>query len=159
MSIFALIRKGRQQAKDSKKQPPKPEVQPVKVPYRHIPTHAAIDAVAGAPAACRAEDRPRIVAENRRRSLMMMAEAACGGQRPSSSIVYSDGDANSALDTPRSYSFVASSFQGSREAILFATGTGYSTPPLAGARSIKGKEIEKVLMEIRSRPQGPLYGT
>ena len=152
MSIFSLIRKGRQQAKEaSKKQGTKQGTEPAKVPYKHIPTHAAIDALAGAPASYKAEDRKRILEENRRRSSLISS----GVPRVSSSlsnVMYPDAHANPMVYTPRSYSYVASSYQGgSSEAILQATINGYSTPPFPGAPSVKGKEIERILGERRPR--------
>lgn len=42
----------------------------VKEPYRHVPTHAAIDAISCAPPTWRVDDRNRILEQNRRRSAM-----------------------------------------------------------------------------------------
>ncbi len=40
------------------------------VPYRHVPTHAAADAISGVPSSWKEEDRSAIKAQNKRRSMM-----------------------------------------------------------------------------------------
>lgn len=72
MSIFSKFR-GAKKAADEHKKPqgnnteatPKPEK------YKHIPTHAAIDALSGAPSSWKAEDRSKIQAQHKRRSAMV----------------------------------------------------------------------------------------
>jgi len=74
MSIFSKIRGAKKAAdkhKGSKTQnsgvekPDKPVV-----PYRHVPTHAAIDALSGAPSSWKAQDKSAIKAQYNRRSAM-----------------------------------------------------------------------------------------
>ena len=45
----------------------------VKVPYKHVPTHAAVDALSGAPSSWKAEDRPKIKEHHQRRSQMVIS--------------------------------------------------------------------------------------
>ncbi|KAK8052097.1 hypothetical protein PG993_003482 [Apiospora rasikravindrae] len=69
--MFSIIKKGRQQAKDhSAKAAEKTKDEETKKPYRHVPTHAALDAMAGTPSSWRDEERPRILEQHRRRSAM-----------------------------------------------------------------------------------------
>jgi hypothetical protein len=76
MSIFSKIQRSRKAAKEHKgKQAETQRAQAESVPYRHVPTHAAIDAINLAPASWRKHDKVRIVEENRRRSALMSAGA------------------------------------------------------------------------------------
>lgn len=72
MSIFSKIKGANKAAKEHKKKTAEPaeEVKNVPVPYRHIPTHAAIDALSGAPSSWREEDRSAIKAQHKRRSML-----------------------------------------------------------------------------------------
>ncbi|KAL8804340.1 MAG: hypothetical protein Q9182_002622 [Xanthomendoza sp. 2 TL-2023] len=94
MSIFSKI-KGAKKAADKHKQAKASEV-PVEVkaapvPYRHIPTHAAIDALTGAPSSWREEDRVAIKHQHKRRSMMTRNSSILSGTlHPSSSYTGSD---------------------------------------------------------------------
>ena len=94
MSIFSKI-KGAKKAADKHKQAKSTEV-PVEikdtpVPYRHIPTHAAVDALTGAPASWREEDRVAIKHQHKRRSMMTRNSSTLSGTlHPSSSYAGSD---------------------------------------------------------------------
>ncbi|KAK8090924.1 hypothetical protein PG994_000429 [Apiospora phragmitis] len=69
--MFSIIKKGRQQAKEhTTKVAEKTKEEETKKPYKHVPTHAALDAMAGTPSSWRDEERPRILEANRRRSAM-----------------------------------------------------------------------------------------
>ena len=71
MSIFSKIKgakKAAEQHKGAKAQ--NAEVKPV-VPYRHVPTHAAIDALSGAPSTWKEKDRAEIKVQNQRRSAII----------------------------------------------------------------------------------------
>lgn len=69
MSIFSMLRRGRQAAKEhSTKRPQETKPEEVKPRYRHIPKHAAIDALSGGPPSHRESDRPKIQEHNRIRS-------------------------------------------------------------------------------------------
>lgn len=74
MSIFFKIR-GAKKAADKHKGAKAQNVGTEKVdkpvvPYRHVPTHAAIDALSGAPSSWKAQDRSAIKAQHKRRSAM-----------------------------------------------------------------------------------------
>ncbi|KAI1394118.1 uncharacterized protein F4822DRAFT_387108 [Hypoxylon trugodes] len=77
MSVISVIKRGREQAKEHKvkennaKKAEKAKEESVKPPYKHIPTHAAADALSGAPAYWRQTDRPKIIEQNRRRAAML----------------------------------------------------------------------------------------
>ncbi|KAL8671368.1 MAG: hypothetical protein Q9168_004131 [Polycauliona sp. 1 TL-2023] len=94
MSIFSKI-KGAKKAADKHKHAKSTEV-PVEikntpVPYRHIPTHAAVDALTGAPASWREEDRVAIKHQHKRRSMMTRNSSNLSGTlHPSSSYSGSD---------------------------------------------------------------------
>ncbi|KAI1266016.1 hypothetical protein F5Y18DRAFT_35105 [Xylariaceae sp. FL1019] len=69
MSVFSIIKRGRAQAKEQKsKQVEKKQDEAVKLPYKHVVTHAAIDALATAPSSWKSDDRPKIREQNARRS-------------------------------------------------------------------------------------------
>ncbi|KAL8921803.1 MAG: hypothetical protein Q9208_005560 [Pyrenodesmia sp. 3 TL-2023] len=73
MSIFSKI-KGAKKAAAEHKQAKALEVPVEKkdtpIPYRHVPTHAATDALTGAPSSWREEDRAAISYQHKRRSMM-----------------------------------------------------------------------------------------
>ena len=83
MSIFSKIKGAKKAAKDHKQaqQAPAPETVDKPVPYKHIPTHAAIDAMAGAPASYRDADRAEIKATNEKRR-SMVAQSSSGKTSP-----------------------------------------------------------------------------
>ncbi|ERF71069.1 hypothetical protein EPUS_03350 [Endocarpon pusillum Z07020] len=69
MSIFSKLRRAKQAADSQKeKNNAAAETKPKPAPYKHIPTHAASDALLGAPAGRREEDRKAILAQHQRRS-------------------------------------------------------------------------------------------
>lgn len=69
MSIFSKI-KGAKKAATKHKQELAKHNPDTPVPYKHIPTHAAVDALSGAPSSWREEDRSAIKAQHKRRSMM-----------------------------------------------------------------------------------------
>ena len=83
MSIFSKIKGAKKAAKDHKQaqQAPAPENVDKPVPYKHVPTHAAIDAMAGAPASYREADRAEIKATNEKRR-SMVAQSSSGKTSP-----------------------------------------------------------------------------
>ncbi|KAL8717140.1 MAG: hypothetical protein Q9225_005594 [Loekoesia sp. 1 TL-2023] len=94
MSIFSKI-KGAKKAADQHKQAKASEIPVEKkdtpVPYRHVPTHAAVDALTGAPSSWREEDRAAIKHQHKRRSMMTRNSSALSGTlHPSSSYTGSD---------------------------------------------------------------------
>jgi len=74
MSVFSKIKFAKKAAKEHKgkaaaeKDSNGQEV--VKKPYKHVPTHAAVDALSGAPSSWKAEDKPKIKEHHKRRSQM-----------------------------------------------------------------------------------------
>jgi hypothetical protein len=113
MSVFSIIRRGRQQAKQhSAKQAEAKKKEEAKPPYKHVPTHAAIDALSGAPSSWREEDRPRILEQNRRRSALTLSGIGVvhpgGLPRVASSlshVSYPSAAANPMVKVPRAYSY------------------------------------------------------
>lgn len=69
MSIFGKLRRAKQAADDQKdKKAAAADPKPKPAPYRHVPTHAATDALLGAPATWREEDKKAIQAQHQKRS-------------------------------------------------------------------------------------------
>lgn len=69
MSILGRLRRAKHAAEKQKdKQGAAAEDSQPKPPYRHVPTHAATDALLGAPATWRDQDKKAIQAQNQRRS-------------------------------------------------------------------------------------------
>ncbi|KAI1734495.1 hypothetical protein F4680DRAFT_453897 [Xylaria scruposa] len=110
MSVFSLIRRGRAQAKEfNAKQADKDKAEAVKLPYKHIPTHAAADAIATAPSSWRQDDRSKIREQNRRRSAMAANGMGHSGlPRVGSSLAnvsYPSVYANPVVPLPKNYSY------------------------------------------------------
>ncbi|MCJ1338410.1 hypothetical protein MMC09_003698 [Bachmanniomyces sp. S44760] len=72
MSIFSKIKGAKKAAKDHKVSS-QAEItdKPAPTPYKHVPTHAAVDALSGAPSTWKEEDRELIIAHHKRRSAMV----------------------------------------------------------------------------------------
>lgn len=69
MSIFSKLQRAKQAADSQKnKKAAATESKPAPAPYRHVPTHAATDALLGAPATWRESDKKAIKAQHKRRS-------------------------------------------------------------------------------------------
>ncbi|KAL5331674.1 hypothetical protein ACEPPN_001209 [Leptodophora sp. 'Broadleaf-Isolate-01'] len=71
MSIFSKLKASKKAAKDHKAAEKQKEPAAV-VPYKHTPTHAAVDALSGAPSSWSRDDRSKIKAQHKRRSEMVM---------------------------------------------------------------------------------------
>ncbi|OHW90835.1 hypothetical protein CSPAE12_10552 [Colletotrichum incanum] len=157
MSVFSLIKRSRQQAKEHKQKQAEKAAEPPKEPYRHVPTHAAIDALSGAPSSFKHEDRPKIMEQNRRRSAM----AASGLTRmpgPTlprvssslSHVTYPSVNASPMGNMPRAYSYSgvpppAPYWQERNKSSV------YSVPD--GSRiSLKGKEVDRSWDSGRNSP-------
>jgi len=76
MSVFSKIKLSKRAAKEHKEKGKEKEREPAKVPYKHIPTHAAFDALSGAPSSWKHEDRPKIKEQHKRRSQMDFSRTA-----------------------------------------------------------------------------------
>lgn len=74
MSVFSKLKMSKKAAKEHKAKAAEKDKEPViTVPYKHVPTHAAVDALSGAPSSWKAEDRPKIKDHHHRRSQMAMS--------------------------------------------------------------------------------------
>ncbi|KAL1873141.1 hypothetical protein VTK73DRAFT_1052 [Phialemonium thermophilum] len=154
MSVFSLIRRGRQAAKEhSAKQAEKQKKEEEKPPYRHIPKHAAIDALNGGPPTWREADRPKILEQNRRRSAMTasglgmtaMGPSNGGIPRASSSlsyVSYPSAYATPIVQVPRTYSYnsINPSWNRGGGEVLYSRHHSYSGPG-------KGKGVERVVVD------------
>ncbi|KAF2836743.1 hypothetical protein M501DRAFT_228786 [Patellaria atrata CBS 101060] len=92
MSIFSKIKGAKKAADEHKKTEPSDKPKPV--PYKHIPTHAAQDALATAPASWNnAENKARIMAMNKRRSTMSRANSEISiAPRPTHGLARNNSD-------------------------------------------------------------------
>ncbi|GKT48589.1 uncharacterized protein ColSpa_08770 [Colletotrichum spaethianum] len=162
MSVFSLIKRSRQQAKEHKQKQAEKTAEPPKEPYRHVPTHAAIDALSGAPSSFKHEDRPKIMEQNRRRSAMatsgLTRTPGPGLPRVSSSlshVSYPSVNASPMGNMPRAYSYSgvpppAPYWQERNKSSV------YSVPD--GSRiSLKGKEVDRSWSSGRNSPS-PVKG-
>jgi hypothetical protein len=77
MSIFSRLKNSKKAAKEHKaKASQQIAVEEIpKTPYKHVPTHAAVDALSGAPSSWKHEDRPKIIEHHKRRSMMSIGRA------------------------------------------------------------------------------------
>ncbi|KAK3369077.1 hypothetical protein B0T24DRAFT_533744 [Lasiosphaeria ovina] len=159
MSVFSLIKRGRQAAKEhSAKQAEKQKQEADKPPYRHVPRHAAIDAMSGGPATWREVDRERIQEQNRRRSIMTANGVGMGGMggmmtpvhavglpRLNSSlshVSYPSAYASPVVHIPRNYSYSGvPSGWGTQPSEL-----NYHPVDFANMPS-KGKEVERLVAD------------
>ncbi|MCJ1473942.1 hypothetical protein MMC13_002598 [Lambiella insularis] len=73
MSIFSKFRNAKKAAEKHKNAQAAKDTEPKAIaPYRHVPTHAAIDALSGAPSAWQHEDRAAIQFQNNKRRSQMI---------------------------------------------------------------------------------------
>jgi hypothetical protein len=71
MSVFSKIKLSRKAAKEHKvKAVEKEAEQETAAPYKHVPTHAAVDALSGAPSSWKYQDLSKIKEHHKRRSQM-----------------------------------------------------------------------------------------
>lgn len=159
MSVFSLIKRSRQQAKDYKEKEAEKAKEAPKQPYRHVPTHAAVDALSGAPAGCRHEDRSRIVEHNRRRSAMAASGLTNRMPGPSlprvssslSHVTYPSAHANPAGNMPRAYSYSGVPHLAPWEQRNIKNPSVYSVPDTTRI-SLKGKEVDRSYESGRNSP-------
>ncbi|KAI1436704.1 hypothetical protein GGR50DRAFT_701378 [Xylaria sp. CBS 124048] len=149
MSVFSLIKRGRAQAKEhSAKQADKEKAETAQIPYKHIPTHAASDALATAPSSWKQDDRAKIKEQNRKRSAMAASSSAnhSGLPRVGSSLAhvsYPSVYANPMVPLPKNYSYssVPSSW---RERMVNTPELSEEEDYLNSPRDYKGKGREIV---------------
>lgn len=159
MSVFSIIKRGRQAAKEhNAKQAEIQKKEAEKTPYKHIPRHAAIDALSGGPATWREADRPRILEQNRRRSAMTANNVGMSGMSTPihagmpgmprvnsalSHVSYPSLYASPVVQVPRTYSYNSMHHPGwnnhGGEVVYSNIG------PHPG--SVKGKEVERVMID------------
>ncbi|KAK4043381.1 hypothetical protein C8A01DRAFT_43695 [Parachaetomium inaequale] len=158
MSMFSMIKRGRQAAKEHRAEQAKKEKEEAqKPPYKHVPKHAAIDAMSGGPAGWRENDRVRIVEQNRRRSAMTASGVGMSGivtpvyagmprvQSSLSHVSYPSAYASPVVQLPRGYSY------SSMPAGWTPHGREMSYSPIdAGSFSLKGKEVERIVDSSRT---------
>ncbi|KAK1594307.1 uncharacterized protein LY79DRAFT_589159 [Colletotrichum navitas] len=157
MSVFSLIKRSRQQAKEHKQKQAEKTVEAPKEPYKHVPTHAAFDALSGAPSSFKEEDRPRIMEQNRRRTVMassgLTRMSGVALPRVSSSLSHVTYPSDNA--TPMSIMPQAYSYSGGPPAAQFwherNKSSVYSVTD--GSRiSLKGKEVDRSWGSGRNSP-------
>lgn len=158
MSMFSMIKRGRQAAKEHRAEQAKKEKEEAqKPPYKHVPKHAAIDAMSGGPGGWRENDRAKIVEQNRRRSAMtasgvgmsgMITPVHAGMPRVHSSlshVSYPSAYASPVVQLPRGYSY------SSMPAGWTPHGREMTYSPIdAGSISAKGKEVERIVDSSRT---------
>lgn len=157
MSVFSMIKRGRQAAKEHRAEQAKKEKEEAqKAPYKHIPRHAAIDALSGGPAGWKENDRRRIVEQNKRRSAMttsgvgmsgFMTPVHAGMPRTHSAlshVSYPSSSASPVVQLPRAYSY------SSMPPGWTSHAREISYSPIDMVTSLKGKEVERVLDSART---------
>ncbi|KAK4103729.1 hypothetical protein N658DRAFT_420878 [Parathielavia hyrcaniae] len=158
--VFSMIKRGRQAAKEHKAElAKKQQEESQKAPYKHIPRHAAIDAMSGGPAGWRENDRVRIVEQNRRRSAMTASGINMSGmatpvhtpglprvQSTLSHVSYPSAYASPVVHhVPRTYSY------SSMPPGWTPHGREMSYSPVdTGPVSLKGKEVERIMDSSRT---------
>ncbi|KAH8667550.1 hypothetical protein BGZ60DRAFT_528848 [Tricladium varicosporioides] len=77
MSVFSKIKQSKKAAAEHKAKAAGKEevVQAPKAPYKHVPTHAAVDALSGAPSSWKHSDQSKIKEHHQRRSQMVISRA------------------------------------------------------------------------------------
>ncbi|KAL8371929.1 hypothetical protein RB595_001639 [Gaeumannomyces hyphopodioides] len=176
MSVFGLIKKGRQAAKEHKATVvEKQKAEAAKPAYKHVPTHAAVDALASAPSGWRQEDQPRIVEQNRRRSAMALSgHGSMGtplGQNPVhagmprvnsalSHVSYPSQNANPMVALPRTYSYhggVSTPWGERPTEVVYSQPDIHQGVMMATPRAAigKGKAVERPVAGSRASSKAP----
>ncbi|KAK0715847.1 hypothetical protein B0H67DRAFT_645538 [Lasiosphaeris hirsuta] len=150
MSVFSMIQRSRQAAKERRTKQAESKKEEDKTPYRHVPKHAAIDALSGGPASFRDGDRPAILEQNQRRSMMTASGVGMSNMSSMSSMSgmltpVHDGlpRAHSALSRV-SYPSISATpvVRLSRNYSYNSMASGWFSPaPVSG----KGKEVERII--------------
>ena len=139
MSIFSQMKRARQHKEQSPKPSERNDEKPI--PYKHIPTHAASDAITGSPASWDAKERSKIREENRKRSAMAAAQAhayhmnmpgAPQGGSGSSSNAFTSGDVTPMVPTPGTISWSMPNYN------RYSDEESYTQ-----SHSLKGKEVDR----------------
>lgn len=104
MSVFSKISLSRKAAKEHKAKVAEKE-QDVKVPYKHVPTHAAVDALNGAPSTFRNDDRPKIQEQHHKRRSHMATRTTSALSIATTSYHNSSAGPSTPAHLPRSSSY------------------------------------------------------
>ncbi|RDW61513.1 hypothetical protein BP5796_11405 [Coleophoma crateriformis] len=105
MSVFSKIRDSRKAAKEHKdKEKSKEVAEQITLPYKHTPTHAAVDALSGAPSTWKIEDRPKIKEQHQRRTQLRMSRTASYISNVSHNTQYGAGTYTISSDVGTSHS-------------------------------------------------------
>ncbi|KAI0013149.1 hypothetical protein F4779DRAFT_479592 [Xylariaceae sp. FL0662B] len=145
MTMFSLIKQGRAQAKEhNAKQAEKVKDKAVDVPYKHVVTHAAIDALSGSPSSWKHDDRPKIMEQNKKRTAMRSNGPNMGGMpRVGSSlsyVSYPSPHATPVVPLPKNHSYSSIPASWREKTVNYSEGIDYFSHP----GSIKGKERESI---------------
>ncbi|KAL6893274.1 hypothetical protein GGI43DRAFT_424765 [Trichoderma evansii] len=152
MSIFSRLRKSRQQAKEhNAKVAEQEKKEEVKTPYKHVPKHAATDAIASAPPSWREDDRQKIQEQNRRRSAMAASGHSMnmpGVPRVGSNLSYvsypTDNNTTPTVRLPRAYSYTGvSPYTSNHSRNTVSSMPDVGSQFAAYAASTKGKEVAR----------------
>lgn len=98
-----MSKKAAKEVKDKKMIEKQKEEAAAKVPYKHVPTHAAVDALSGAPSTWQKEDRSKIKAHHQRRSQMVISRT--GSSLSTVSYLNAAAGPSSAPTLPRNSSY------------------------------------------------------
>ncbi|KAI2465511.1 hypothetical protein F4781DRAFT_23975 [Annulohypoxylon bovei var. microspora] len=148
MSVFSIIKRGRAQAKEhSAKKAERAKEEAVKLPYKHVVSHAASDALSGVPSSWKHADRPKIMEQNKRRTAIMANESNMAGlPRVGSSlsyVSYASVYGTPVVPLPKNYSYNNVPTSWRDQLANFHDGPDYFAQP--GSRgSAKGKGLEHV---------------
>ena len=155
MSVFSMIRRGRQAAKEhAAQQAEREKAEAAKTPYKHVPRHAASDALSAGPASHREDDRPKILEQNRRRSMLTASGLGMSGTSTPvhvgfprvnsalSHVSYPAAYASPVVQLPRAYSYTSVQPGWSHHG-----GEVVYTPMESSAESVKGKEVERIMVD------------
>lgn len=156
MSVFSMIKKGRQAAKEhAAKQAERQAAEAAKAPYKHVPRHAATDALSSGPSSHRETDRPKIMEQNRRRSMMTANGLGMSGTSTPvhvgfprvnsalSHVSYPAAYASPVVQVPRAYSY--SSVQPGWS--NYGGEVVYTPMESSSGGSVKGKEVERIMVD------------
>jgi hypothetical protein len=100
MPFFSKLKKAKEAAAEHKKEAAKEEEKKPKVPYKHVPTHAGIDALAATPSSMgNSELRERIAAARRSRSV---SSASAPAHRLGTSLYHGQAGGSSSRSRPAS---------------------------------------------------------
>ncbi|KAI9719628.1 MAG: hypothetical protein M1812_003399 [Candelaria pacifica] len=153
MSIFSKWRGAKKAAAEHKKTESKGE-EPVQKPekYKHIPTHAAIDALSGAPSTWKAEDRSKIQAQHKRRSAMV-SRTTSGFTTPTlvrNSSYNGSSWGNEGRPTPHNSTMFRQHDAGVGRSSPLATN---DTSPIASCSNSTNSNSSSQILEIRPNPR------